>query len=82
MPLLIFLARSGNYPDLAVNRENYFVQENIFLLNDIFYLTGEPIMLGGVGWRLRCSPFAVFKYSFMGHCLADIEVGLGGWFDS
>ena len=33
---------------------------------DIFYPTGKPILLH----RLRCYPFAVYKYSFTGHCLA------------
>jgi hypothetical protein len=31
--------------------------------------------MAGVGW---VGPFAVYKYSFMGHFLANIEVGLGG----
>jgi hypothetical protein len=54
-------AISGSYPDIALN---YY---EIFFLNliGIFYPSGEPISLQ----RLRCSPFAVVHYSFMGHFL-------------
>ncbi len=42
-----------------------YLGEVLFII-DIFYPTGELISLQ----RLRCSPFAVDFYSFMGHCLA------------
>jgi len=42
------------------------ISDVLFFLIDIFYPMGELISLH----RLRCSPFAVVHYSFMGHCLA------------
>jgi hypothetical protein len=53
---------SGTYPDISVN---YYVKVFIHLIG-IFYPSGEPISLQ----RLRCSPFAVVHFSFMGHFLA------------
>jgi hypothetical protein len=52
---------SGTYPDIDVN---YHVKIIVHLIG-IFYPLGEPISLQ----RLRCSPFAVVHYSFMGHFL-------------
>jgi hypothetical protein len=54
-------AISGTYPDIALN---YFRKSFLNLIG-IFYPSGEPISLQ----RLRCSPFAVVHYSFMGHFL-------------
>jgi len=62
-------AISGHYPDIAEIAIE-IVCLKVFLIFGIFYPTGEPILLGGVGWRLRCSPFAVVYYSFMGYFLA------------
>jgi len=63
MPIpLTITAISGNYPDIAVN---YYVKIFIHLIG-IFYPLGEPISLH----QLRCSPFAVVHYSFMGYFLA------------
>jgi len=63
MPITFSItAISGSYSDIAVkNYEKTFIH-----LIGIFYATGEPISLQ---W-LRCSPFAVVHYSFMGHFLA------------
>jgi hypothetical protein len=63
MPILFAItAISGSYPDITVN---YY--EKIFIsLIVIFYPSDEPIS----PQRLRCSPFAVVHYSFMGHFLA------------
>jgi hypothetical protein len=61
---------SGTYPDIA---EKTF-QEEFSILIDVFYPSGEPISQH----RLRCSPFAVFIYSFMDHCLASFN-DRAGW---
>jgi len=45
-------------------------KKNLFIFIGIYYPKGEPISLH----RLRCSPFAVYKYSFMGHCLAAAAI--------
>jgi len=55
-------AISGTYPDIALN----YYEKSFLNLIGIFYPSGEPISLQ----RLRCSPFAVVHYSFMGHFLA------------
>jgi hypothetical protein len=44
------------------------VRGRIFI--SIFYPSGELISLH----RLHCNPFAVYKYSFMGHCLAGAAI--------
>jgi len=68
-------AISGSYSDIAVN---YYEKTFIHLIG-IFYPSGEPILMGGVGWRLRCSPLAVVYYSFMGHFLTlNVRVGWVG----
>jgi len=36
----------------------------------IFYPSGEPISQH----RLRCNPFAVVYYNFMGHCLVAAAI--------
>jgi hypothetical protein len=56
---------SGNYPDITGNYKNNICKRIIFLIG-ISYPAGGPISLQ----RLRCSPFAVYNYSFMGHFLA------------
>jgi hypothetical protein len=71
MPILsAFTAISGKYPDIAVYSNKYFFERKVFLLIGIFYPSGEPISLH----RLRCSPFAVVHYSFMGHFLAAAAI--------
>jgi hypothetical protein len=69
MPITFSItAISGSYPDIAVN---YYEKTFIYLiLIGIFYPSGEPISLH----RLRCSPFAVVHYSFMGHILAAAAI--------
>jgi len=44
----------------------------------IFYPSGEPILLGGVGWMLCCDPFAVDYHSCMGHASHPLILGWGG----
>jgi hypothetical protein len=41
------------------------ISKKYFYKHRLFYPSGEPISLH----RLRCSPFAVVYYSFMGHFL-------------
>jgi hypothetical protein len=63
MPITFSItAISGTYPNIAVN---YYEKTFIHFIG-IFHPPGEPISLQ----RLRCSPFAVVYYSFMGHFLA------------
>jgi hypothetical protein len=57
---------SETYPDIV---EKTF-QEELSSFFDIFYPTGKPISRQ----RLRRSPFAVFKYSFMSHFLAAAAI--------
>ena len=45
-------------------------KKNLYLFIGIFYPTGKPISLH----RLHNSPFAVYKYSIMGHCLAAAAI--------
>jgi hypothetical protein len=45
-------------------------KKNLYIFIGIFYPLGEPISLH----RLRCSPFAVYKYSFMGYFLAAAAI--------
>ena len=67
MPKLsFFLAMSGGTPDIAKKLFKKF--RYIFI--GIFSPLGEKISLH----RLRCSPFAVYKYSFMGLRLADAAI--------
>ena len=61
---------SGNYPDIASHPEKYFFRNKQLFFIGIFYPSGELISLH----RHRCSPFAVFKYSFMGYCLAAAAI--------
>jgi hypothetical protein len=68
--LFVLKAISGNYPDIAKIPEEYFFRNNPFILTSIFYLSGEQIS----PHRLRCSPFAVVHYSFMGHFLAAATI--------
>jgi amino acid permease len=59
-------AISGTFPDMAV----CYYEKTFIILIGIFYPLGEPILQGGVGWRLHRSPFVVVHYSFMGRFLA------------
>ncbi len=71
MPILfIITAISGSYPDITVNPDKFFLKKKFFILIGIFYPSGEPIS----PHRLRCSPFAVVHYSFMGHFLAAAAI--------
>jgi len=45
-------------------------KKNLFIFICIFYTKGELISLH----RLRCSPFAVYKYSFLSYCLAAAAI--------
>jgi hypothetical protein len=49
-----------------------FLKENRHLIVSIFYLTGGPISLQS----LRCRPFEVVHYIFMGHCLAFAAISV------
>ena len=51
---------------LPANQSDNSVFIGPIIIIDIFYPTGKLISLH----RLRCSPFAVVHYSFMGHFLA------------
>ena len=51
---------------LPANQSDNSVFIALIFIIDIFYPPGELISLH----RLRCSPFAVVHYSFMGHFLA------------
>ncbi len=71
MPILSAItAISGIYPDIAVNPDKYSLEKNLLILIGIFYPSGEPISLH----QLRCSPFAVVHYSFIGHFLAAAAI--------
>jgi hypothetical protein len=75
MPILTIIpAISESFSDIAENPKGYFSKINVFLSFRIFSPSGEPIMLGGEGRWLRCSPFAVYKYSLMAHCLAAAAI--------
>jgi hypothetical protein len=75
MPILTIIpVISDSFSDIAENPSGYFPKINVFLSFHIFSPSGEPIMLGGEGRRLRCIPFAVYKYSLMGHCLAAAAI--------
>jgi hypothetical protein len=63
MPIIFSIkAISGIYPDIALN----YYEKSFIHLFGIFYPPGEPISLQ----QLRCRPFAVVDYSFIGHFLA------------
>jgi len=71
MPILFIIsAISGSYPDIARNPDKFFFKKKFFIFIGIFYPSGEPIS----PHRLRCSPFAVVHYSFMGHFLAAAAI--------
>ena len=63
----VITAISRNYPDIASHPEKYFFRYKELFFISIFYPTGEPILLGGEGWRLHCSSFAVAHYNFMSY---------------
>jgi len=68
--LFIISAISGSYPDIARNPDEFFFNKKFFIFIGILYPSGEPIS----SHRLRCSPFAVVHYSFMGHFLAAAAI--------
>jgi len=65
---MIFLLQQ--YQEVILTLLKKLFKKNLFIFIGIFYPTGESISLH----RLRCSPFAVYKYSFMGHCLAAAAI--------
>jgi hypothetical protein len=70
MPIfLIYSTISNKHIDIAEN-ENINISKKANFIIRIFYPSGEPISLH----QLRCSPFAVYKYSIMGHCLAAAAI--------
>jgi hypothetical protein len=71
MPILFILQQ---YQEVFLTLLKKLSKKNLYIFIGIFYPLGEPRLLGGVGWRRRCSPFAVYKYSFMGHFLADAAI--------
>jgi len=68
--LFITSAISESYPDIALNPDMFFFKKKFLIFIGIFYPPGEPIS----PHRLRCSPFAVVHYSFMGHFLAATAI--------
>jgi hypothetical protein len=66
----VLKAISGIFPDIAIIPEKYFFKRNPLILLSIFSPSGESISLH----RLRCSPFAVVHYSFMGRGLAAAAI--------
>jgi hypothetical protein len=73
MPTLFFLSvKSDKYSDFAEK----LPKKDIKYVG-IFYPAGEPILLGGVGWQLRCSSFVVAHYNFIGHSLASANARVG-----
>jgi hypothetical protein len=69
-----------NLPELFIKNADAILQilrtikEKNFIIG-IFYPLGEQISLH----LRRCSPFAVFIYSFMGHFLASATTRAGRW---
>jgi len=68
----VITAISTTYPDMAENKNRIsFLSLHLNIGAgrigiSVFYPPGEPISLQ----QLRCRPFAVVYYSFMGHFLA------------
>jgi len=62
MPFLL-----QQYQELILTLLKELFKKNFFIPIGIFYPSGEPILLGGVGWMLRCDPFAVDNHSCMSH---------------
>jgi hypothetical protein len=67
MPLLFFLRQ---YQEFILTSLKKLFKKNLFIFIGIFYPSDEPISLH----RLHCGPFAVYKYSIMGHCLAAAAI--------
>jgi hypothetical protein len=65
MPFLIL-----QYQDAILTLLKKLFKKNLSIFIGIFYPTGEPISLH----LLHCSPFAVYKYSFMGYCFAAAAI--------
>jgi hypothetical protein len=76
MPMPFFnTAISGSYPDIVENNNRTFLRIPFFRVYinpnvrvgwigiGIFYPSGEPILLGGVGWLHRYRAFAVDNHS-------------------
>jgi hypothetical protein len=58
-------------PIFNFKKNNFSNSTKLFL--GIFHPADEPIS----PHRLRCGPFAVFKYNFLGHCLASFNTREG-----
>jgi len=67
MPMLFLFKK---YQEVILILLGKLFKNNLFIFIGIFYPMGELISLH----RLRCSPFAVYKYSFMGHCLVAAAI--------
>jgi hypothetical protein len=67
MPMLFLLQQ---YQEVILTLLKKLFKKYLFIFIGIFYPSGEPISLH----RLRCGPFAVYKYSFMGHFLAAAAI--------
>ena len=65
---MIFLLQQ--YQEVILTLQKELFKKNLFIFIDICYPPGEPISLH----RLCCSPIAVYKYSFIGHCLAAAAI--------
>jgi hypothetical protein len=70
MPMFFFLQQ---YQKATLTLLKKIFKKDLFIFIGIFYPLGQPISLH----RLRCSPFAVYIYSFMGHCLAAAAISTG-----
>jgi hypothetical protein len=68
MPIHHYLLQQYQEVFLTLLKKLY--SKILFISIGIFSPEGEPISLH----RLRCSPFAVYKYSFMGHYLAAAAI--------
>ena len=62
---MLFLLQK--YQELILTFLKKLFKKNLFISIGIFYPSGEPTPLGGVGWLLCCDPFAVDNHSCMGH---------------
>jgi len=64
MPMHFF---HQQYQEVILTLLKKLFKKNLSISIGIFYPSGEPRWLGGVGWLLRCDPFAVDNHSCMSH---------------
>jgi len=75
MPMLIFLQQ---YQEVILTllkklfKKNFFSRRIFFIFIGIFYPSGEPTLLGGVGWLLRYRALAVDDHSCMS-CASHLQ---------